>query len=146
MNEDPPTSRSRSQCTGAGEEAQEQASQDALLNDLARLCRQQQKELSGLRDLLNEMTGAIKRLEQRLSEQQKSQNEHVNNLEARCQRQEAESGKLRDCVNEMTGTVQYLEYSLNNLELFEIGGLKGWVEDHLQVLAIRLVRCYVIAQ
>lgn len=112
VNEDLLTSRSSSQRAGAGEEAQGQASQDALPNDLAKLCRQQQKEISGLRDLLNEMTGAIKHLEQRLSEQQKSQNEHVNNLEARCQRQEAESGKLRDCVNEMTGTVQHLECSL----------------------------------
>ena len=60
--------RSSSRLTKGGVEAQEQASQDVLLTNLATLCQQQQTEIDGLRRLVNEMTSAVERLERRLNE------------------------------------------------------------------------------
>ena len=58
-------SKSRSRRTRGGVEAQEQASQQVLLTNLATLCQEQQKEIDGLRNLVNELTGAVDRLERR---------------------------------------------------------------------------------
>ena len=60
--------KSRSRRTRGGVEAQEQASQEVLLTNLAKLCQQQQTEIDGLRGLVNEMTGTVERLERRLNE------------------------------------------------------------------------------
>ena len=60
--------KSRSRRTRGGVEAQEQASEGVLFNNLAALCQRQQTEIDGLRDLVNEMTGTVERLERRLSE------------------------------------------------------------------------------
>ncbi|XP_015777923.1 PREDICTED: TNF receptor-associated factor 6-like isoform X19 [Acropora digitifera] len=54
--------------TRGGVEAQEKASQDVLLMNLATLCQQQQTEIVGLRRLVNDMTGMVERLELRLNE------------------------------------------------------------------------------
>ena len=61
-------SKSRSRRTRGGVEAQEQASQQVLLTNLATLCQEQQKEIDGLRNLVNELTGAVDRLERRLND------------------------------------------------------------------------------
>ena len=60
--------KSRSRRTRGGVEAQEQASEGVLFNNLAALCQRQQTEIDGLRDLVNEMTGTVERLERRLTE------------------------------------------------------------------------------
>ena len=60
--------KSRSRRTRGGVEAQEQASQEVLLTNLAKLCQQQQTEIDGLRGLVNKMTGTVERLERRLNE------------------------------------------------------------------------------
>ena len=60
--------KSLSRRTRGGIEAQEQASQDVLLVNLATLCQQQQTEIDRLRGLVNEMTGVVKRLERRLND------------------------------------------------------------------------------
>ena len=54
--------------TRGGVAAQEQASQDVLLVNLATLCQQQQTEIDGLRRVVNEMTGVVERFERRLNE------------------------------------------------------------------------------
>ena len=54
--------------TRGGVEAQEKASQDVRLMNLATLCQQQQTEIDGLRGLVNEMTGTVERLERRLND------------------------------------------------------------------------------
>ena len=54
--------------TRGGVEAQEKASQNVLLMNLATLCQQQQTEIDGLRRLVNDMTGMVERLERRLNE------------------------------------------------------------------------------
>ena len=60
--------KSLSRRTRGGVEAQEKASQDVLLMNLATLCQQQQTEIVGLRRLVNDMTGMVERLERRLNE------------------------------------------------------------------------------
>ena len=60
--------KSRSRRTRGGVEAQEQASQDVLLTNLGTLCQEQQTEIDGLRNLVNELTGAVDRLERRLND------------------------------------------------------------------------------
>ena len=50
------------------ESAQKQANKDKLLRDIPALWQQQQTEIDGLRGLINEMTGAVERLERRLNE------------------------------------------------------------------------------
>ena len=59
--------KSHSRCTRGGVEAQ-QAYQDVLLTYLATLRQQQQMEIDELRDLVNEMTSTVERLERRLNE------------------------------------------------------------------------------
>ena len=54
--------------TRGGVEAQEKASQDVLLMNLATLCQQQQTEIDGLRRLVNDMTSTVERLDPRLNE------------------------------------------------------------------------------
>ena len=58
----------RSRLTMGGVEAQEQASQEVLLINLAKLCQEQQTEIDALRGLVNNMTGDLERLERRLNE------------------------------------------------------------------------------
>ena len=60
--------KSRSRRTRGGVEAQEQASEVVLFNNLEALCHQQRTEIDGLRRLVNEMTGTVERLERRLNE------------------------------------------------------------------------------
>jgi len=60
--------KSRSRRTRGGVEAQEQASEGVLFNNLEALCHQQRTEIDGLRRLVNEMTGTVERLERRLNE------------------------------------------------------------------------------
>ena len=60
--------KSGSRRTRGGVEAQEQASQEALLTNLARLCQEQQTEIDGLRGRVTEMTGTVERLERRLND------------------------------------------------------------------------------
>ena len=60
--------KSRSRRTRGGVEAQEQASEEVLLTNLATLCEQQQTEIDGLRRLVNELTGVVEPLERRLNE------------------------------------------------------------------------------
>ena len=60
--------KSRSRRTRGRVEAQEQASQEVLLSNLATLCQKQQTEIDGLRGLVNNMRGDVERLERRLNE------------------------------------------------------------------------------
>ena len=60
--------KSRPRRTRGGVEAQEQASEGLLLSNLSTLCQQQQTEIDGLRDLVNNMRGDAERLERRLNE------------------------------------------------------------------------------
>ena len=60
--------KSRSRRTRGGVEAQEQASEGVLFNNLAALCQRQRTEIDGLRRHVNEMTGRVERLERRLNE------------------------------------------------------------------------------
>ena len=60
--------KSRSRRTRGGEEAEEQASQEVLLTNLATLCQEQQTEIDGLRGLVNEMTGTVERLERHIND------------------------------------------------------------------------------
>ena len=60
--------KSRSRRTRGVVEAQEQASQDVLLINLATLCQRQQTEIDGLRRLVNDMTGTVEHLERRFNE------------------------------------------------------------------------------
>ena len=60
--------KSLSRRTRGGVEAQEQASQDMVLMNLATLCQRQQTEIDGLRGRVNELIGTKERLERRLNE------------------------------------------------------------------------------
>ena len=60
--------KSRSRRTRGGVEAQEQASEGVLFNNLVALCQQQRTEIDGLRRVVNEMTGTVERLERHLNE------------------------------------------------------------------------------
>ena len=60
--------KSRSRRTRGGVEAQEQASEGLLPNDLATLCQQQQTEIDLLRGQVNEVTALLGSVERRLNE------------------------------------------------------------------------------
>ena len=60
--------KSRSRRTRGGVEAQEQAIEGLLPNDLATLCQQQQTEIDLLRGQVNEMTALVGSVERRLNE------------------------------------------------------------------------------
>ena len=60
--------KSRSRRTRGGGEAQEQASQDVLLMNLATLCQRQQTEIDEFRRLVIEKNGVVEHLERRLNE------------------------------------------------------------------------------
>ena len=60
--------KSGSPRTKGGVEAQEQASQEVPVTNLARLCQEQQTEIDELRGLVNEMRGTVERLERRLND------------------------------------------------------------------------------
>ena len=118
---------SRSRRTRGGEEAQEQASEGVLFNNLAALCQQQQTEIDRLRGLVNEMTDTMERchtesvaeigtlralaegLDRHLNESQASQDVHFSNMAGLCQQQQAEIGGLRRFVHEMTDALERLE-------------------------------------
>ncbi|XP_015777915.1 PREDICTED: TNF receptor-associated factor 6-like isoform X11 [Acropora digitifera] len=80
--------KSRSRRTRGGVEAQEQASEGVLFNNLAALCQRQQTEIDGLRDLVNEMTGTLERLERRLNESRMRVETPLQELSIRLNRQE----------------------------------------------------------
>ena len=60
--------KSRCRRTRGGVEAQEQASEGLLPNDLATLCQQQQTEIDLLRSQVNEMTALMGSVERRFNE------------------------------------------------------------------------------
>ncbi|XP_067043174.1 TNF receptor-associated factor 6-like isoform X3 [Acropora muricata] len=80
--------KSRSRRTRGGVEAQEQASEGVLFNNLAALCQRQQTEIDGLRDLVNEMTGTVERVERRLNESRMRVETPLQDLNIRFNRQE----------------------------------------------------------
>ena len=122
---------SRSRRTRGGVEAQEQASEGVLFNNLAARCQQQQTEIDRLRGLVNEMTDTMERcrtesvteistlralaegLERHLNESQASQDVHFSNMAGLYQQQQAEIGGLRRFVYEMTDALERLERRLD---------------------------------
>ena len=122
---------SRSRRTRGGVEAQEQASEGVLFNNLAALCQQQQTEIDRLRGLVNEMTDTMERchtesvaeigtlralaegLDRHLNESQASQDVHFSNMAGLYQQQQAEIGGLRRFVYEMTDALERLERRLD---------------------------------
>ena len=125
--------KSRSRRTRGGVEAQEQASEGVLFNNLAALCQQQQTEIDRLRGLVNEMTDTMERcrtesvteigtlralaegLDRHLNESQASQDVHFSNMAGLCQQQQAEIGGLRRFVHEMTDALERLERRFDEL-------------------------------
>ena len=126
--------RSRSRRTRSGVEAQEQASEEELLTNLATLCQQQQTEIDGLRRLVNELTGGAA-----------SRDVRLDNLEKVCQQQQTEIVAQRSFLISMGGLVE----RRRNVLARDFVALKGQVEGlegRFEELARRLVRCYAIAQ
>ncbi|XP_074605798.1 TNF receptor-associated factor 6-like isoform X1 [Acropora palmata] len=80
--------KSRSRRTRGGVEAQEQANEGLLPNNLATLCQQQQTEIDLLRGQVNEMTALMGSLERRLNESHLRVETPLQELTMRFNRQE----------------------------------------------------------
>ncbi|XP_044174909.1 TNF receptor-associated factor 6-like isoform X2 [Acropora millepora] len=90
--------QSRSRRTRGGVEAQEQASEGLLPNDLATLCQQQQTEIDLLRGLVNDMTSTVQRLERRHDESRMRMETQLQELTIRVNRQETRADELEGRV------------------------------------------------
>ena len=76
--------KSLSRRTRSGVEAQEQASQDVLLMNLATLCQRQQTEIDELRRLVNERKGVVEHLGRCLNESCMTPLQELTNRLVRC--------------------------------------------------------------